>query len=87
MKVGERLIKAVFLVKPETANQWDRWVVKLESNLNIIIGAKGIVLLYIIREEENIWKMETSKCARPQKDGKCVYNVVMGAWHGKKSRT
>ena len=32
-KVGESLITAALQVKLETANQWDCWVVKLESNL------------------------------------------------------
>ena len=31
-KVGESLITAAFQVKLEMANQWDRWVVELESN-------------------------------------------------------
>ena len=32
-------------------------------------------------------EMETSIGARPQKDGKCVYNGRTGARHGTKSRT
>ena len=47
-KVGESLITAALQVKLETANQWDRWVVELESNLKMIIRAKGISLSYVI---------------------------------------
>ena len=51
-KVGETLISAAFLFKLETSNQWDCWVVELESNLKMIIGAKGIALSYVIREDD-----------------------------------
>ena len=51
-KVEETLITAAFQGKLETGNKWDRWVVKLESNLKTIIGAKGVALSYVIREDE-----------------------------------
>ena len=51
-KVGESLITAAFQVKQETANQRDCWVVELESNLKTIIGAKGITISYVIREDD-----------------------------------
>ena len=47
-KVGESLITAALQVKLETANQWDRWVVELKSNLKMIIRAKSIALSYVI---------------------------------------
>ena len=40
----ESLITTTFQVQLETASQWDRWYVELESNLKMIIGAKGIAL-------------------------------------------
>ena len=51
-KIGEALITSSFQVQLETANQWDRWIVELESNCKMIIGAKGIALSYVIREND-----------------------------------
>ena len=42
-----------FQVQLETATQWDRWKIELESNLKMIIGAKGIALSYVIREDDD----------------------------------
>ena len=51
-KVGESLITAAFQVQLETASQWDRWVIELESNLKMIIGAKGVALSYVLRKND-----------------------------------
>ena len=48
-KVGESLITTFFQVQLEASRQWDHWVVELESNLKMIVGAQGIPLSYIIR--------------------------------------
>jgi hypothetical protein len=60
-KTGDTLITATFQVQLETASQWDRWVVELKSNLKMIIGAKGIALSYVIRENDapNLEEQET----------------------------
>ena len=49
-KVWEYLITTIFRVQIEAAKQWDSWVVDLESNLKMIVGAQGIPLSYVIRE-------------------------------------
>ena len=51
-KAGESLVTTAFQVKLETAMQWDRWIIELESNLKMIIGASGIALSYVIREND-----------------------------------
>ena len=51
-KIGDSLIMSSFQVQLETATQWYRWIVELESNLKMIIGSKGIALSYIIREND-----------------------------------
>ena len=45
------MITTAFQVQLETATHWDRWAIELESNLKMIIGAKGIALSYVIRED------------------------------------
>ena len=50
--IGESLITTELQVQLETATQWDRWEIELESNLKMIIGAKGIALYYVIREDD-----------------------------------
>ena len=52
-KTGESLITTELKVQLETATQWDRWAIELESNLNMIIGEKGIALYYVIREDDD----------------------------------
>ena len=47
------MIATAFQVQLETATQWDRWEIELESNLKMIIGAKGIDLSYVIREDDD----------------------------------
>lgn len=51
-KVGEALITSTFQVQLETAHQWDRWFIELESNLGMIIGARGIALSYVTRDHD-----------------------------------
>ena len=52
-KTGESLITTAFQVQLETATQWDRWAIELESNLEMIIGAKGIAISNVIREDDD----------------------------------
>ena len=42
-----------FQVQLEATGQWDRWVVELGSNLKMIVGAQGITLSYVIRENNS----------------------------------
>ena len=51
-KKGESLLTNDFQVKLEAANQWERWLIELQSTLKIIIGAKGIALDYVIRQND-----------------------------------
>ena len=51
-KVGESLITTIFQVQLKTSGKWDCWVVELESNLKMIVGAKGIPFSYVIREND-----------------------------------
>ena len=51
-KVGESFITTSFQVHLEAAGKWDCWVVELKSNLKIIVGAQGIPLYYVIREND-----------------------------------
>ena len=50
---GESLIATALQVQLETATQWDRWEIELESNLKMIIGSKRIALSYVIREDDD----------------------------------
>ena len=52
-KTGESLITAALQDQLEKATQWDRWAIELESNLKMIIEAKGIALSYVIREDDD----------------------------------
>ena len=49
---GEALNSTNFQVKLESASQWDRWSIELESTLKMTIGAKGIPLSYVIRADD-----------------------------------
>ena len=49
-KKGESLLTNNFQVKLETADQWERWLIELQSTLKMIIGGKGIALDYVIRK-------------------------------------
>ena len=51
-KVWESLITTSFQIQLEAAMQWDRWVVELNRNLKMIVGAQGIPLSYVIREND-----------------------------------
>ena len=51
-KVGESLITTISQVQLKDAWQWDCWVVELDINLNMIVGAQGIPLSYVIREND-----------------------------------
>ena len=52
-KTGESLITTDFVIKLKNSSQWDRWSIELKSVLSSIIGAKGIPLTYVIRENED----------------------------------
>ena len=83
------MITTAFQVQLETATQWDRWSIELESNLNIIIGAKGIALSYVIREDDdpNLADQDTweykAMLAAPHKgnaylqDKLTVHNIIL----------
>ena len=47
-KAGKSLVTMVFQVKLQTATQWDRCNIELESKLKMIIGTNGIPLSYVI---------------------------------------
>ena len=47
-KALESLITNTFQVKIEMATQWDFWIIVLESNFKMIIGANEIALSYVI---------------------------------------
>ena len=67
----------------------DRWAIELESNLKMIIRAKGIALSYVIREDDdpNLADQETWECkamiAAPRKvnaylqDKLTVHNIIL----------
>merc|ERR1712127_304976 len=52
-KTGESLITTDFVIKLKNSSQWDRWSIELKSVPSSIIGAKGIPLTYVIRENED----------------------------------
>ena len=43
------MITDEFQVKLEPAIQWERWEIEILSHLEIIVGANGIALSYVIR--------------------------------------
>ena len=49
-KKGESLLTDNFQVRLEAADQWERWLIELQSTLKMIIGTKGIALEYVIRK-------------------------------------
>ena len=51
-KIGESLIGADFTVQLKTRHQWERWLLELKTTLGAIVGAKGIPLTYVIREDD-----------------------------------
>ena len=51
-KVGEALIGSEFTVQLKTRHQWERWMLELKTTLGAIIGAKGIPLIYVIRDND-----------------------------------
>ena len=80
---------AEFQVKLEMVNQWDRWVLELESNLKITIGAKDIVPSYVIRKDDTPdttglqpWESMGTLAAhhdgsRYDKDKLTVHNIII----------
>jgi hypothetical protein len=88
-KTGEALVTTVFQVKLETATQWDRWIIELESNLKMIIGANGIALSYVIRQddtpdlsEQDTWDMKAMLGAphtgtKFNQDKLTVHNIIL----------
>ena len=51
-KKGEFLLTNGFQVKLEAVDQWERWLIELQSTLKMIIGTKGIALDYVIRQND-----------------------------------
>ena len=51
-KEGESLLTKDFEAKLEAADQWERWLIELQSTLKMIIGVKGIALDYVIRQHD-----------------------------------
>ena len=47
------MITTSFQVQLEADRQWDCWVVELESNLKMIVGAQGIPLYKVIRDNDS----------------------------------
>ena len=50
--MGEYLIRTNFQVHIKDAGKWYSWVVELESNQKVIVGAQEIPLSYVIREND-----------------------------------
>ena len=46
------MITTSFQVQLEASRQYDHWVVELERNLKMIVGAQGVPLSYVIREND-----------------------------------
>ena len=83
------MITTSFQVQLEASGKWDCWVVELGSNLKIIVGAQGIPLYYVIREnnipdqiEHNTWE-EKAVLAVPltrilyNQDNLTVNNIIL----------
>ena len=85
-KKGESLLTNNFQVKLEAADQWERWLIELQSTLKMIIGVKGIALDYVIRQiytpdlsDQANWE-ERARLAAPH-DGN-TYRLDTLAVHG-----
>ena len=46
------MITTSFQLKLKAARKWDRWLVELENNIKMRIGAQGIPLSYVIRDND-----------------------------------
>lgn len=51
-KKGDSILSNDFQVKLQFSGQWERWEIELESTLRMIIGANGIALNYVTREND-----------------------------------
>ena len=83
------MITTSFQVKTKSSRKWDCWVVELESKLKIIVGAQGIPLSYVIREndapdqkERNTWEeksvLAVSITGRIYKqDNLMLHNIIL----------
>ena len=85
-KKGESLLTNDFQVNLESADQWERWLIELQSTLKMIIGAKGIALNYVIRQndtpdlsDQDNWE-ERARLAAPHAVN--TYRVDTLAVHG-----
>ena len=88
-KVGESLITTSFQVQLKASGQWDRWAVELESNLKMIVGAQGIILSYVIRENDTPDNTEGDTCEEKvvfavslngrlyKQDNLTVHNIIL----------
>lgn len=50
-KIGSNLVATDFTTKLKSRQQWERWSLELKTTLSAIIGAKGIPLTYVTRDE------------------------------------
>ena len=51
-KDGESYLDSTFNTKLKSAAQWEKWIEELESTLCQIIGVRGVLLSYVIRESD-----------------------------------
>ena len=51
-KVGESYLNHSFNNKLKSQSQWEKFKEELEATLSMIIGAQGVTLNYVIREDE-----------------------------------
>ena len=85
---GEAMLTDDFQVKLESAIQWERWEIELNSHLKMIIGANGIALSYVIRDNstpdhsnQGSWE-EKARLAAPHSGSKytmdklAVHNII-----------
>ena len=85
---GEAMLTDNFQVKLESAIQWERWEIELDSHLKMIIGANGIALSYVIRDSstpdhsnQGSWE-EKARLAAPHSGNKykmdklAVHNII-----------
>jgi len=85
---GEAMLTDDFQVKLESAIQWERWEIELNSHLEMIIGANGIALSYVVRantqpdhSDQETWE-EKARLAAPHSGNKytmdklAVHNII-----------
>ena len=88
-KIGENLLSADFQIKLKGSTQWIRWRDELTSVLGSIIGATGVPLTYVIRENgarqpngHPDWETKVIHCAALtgmnfRHDAKTVHQIIL----------